>query len=279
MKKKLLSIGLSLAVLGGSAVTAMPANAATSTSKTTNTVTKQKAQKEITQLQTANKKLEEQLKFLELNRADTRSNISNKNDKIAVDTYFKYRSEKRTADYEKCKVDAIKQITKKVNAQVSKGKISKSYANGIAENYKSELSRAQKNADKATAQYKSDLVISKHFEALGKTWKIERPVHEKFDERKISDKKNCLNNESNTYRRLTSTNLKGSAKDKSAVKAIADDYKKNQYRTTQYNIQKESYDLHYAMRSHNFIINNQENTVKAKISANKKKIAQLQSVK
>lgn len=260
-------------------MTAMPANAATSTSKTTNTVTKQKAQKEITQLQTANKKLEEQLKFLELNRADTRSNISNKNDKIAVDTYFKYRSKKRTADYEKCKVNAIKQITKKVNAQVSKGKISKSYANKIAENYKSELSRAQKNADKATAQYKSDLVISKHFEALGKTWKIERPVHEKFDERKISDKKNCLNNESNTYRRLTSTNLKGSAKDKSAVKVIADDYKKNQYRTTQYNIQKESYDLHYAMRSHNFIINNQENTVKVKISANKKKIAQLQSVK
>lgn len=275
MKKQLLSIGLSLAVLGGSAVTAIPAVAST----TNNTVTKQQAQKQITQLQASNKKLEERLKLLVLYRADTMYNVTDKNDKIAVNAYFKYSSAKRSADYATCEVNAIKQVTKKINDQVSKGNISKSYAKQIAEKQKSSLSRAQNNVIRHTGEYKSHFIIAKYHEGLGKTWKIERPFHEHFDKRKITNKENCLQLESRTYGKLKNESLKGSSKDKSSVKSIVDNYRKGQYISTKNKIQNEKTALFHQTHAQNAFVKANERIVKDQISLNDKKIEQLKRVK
>lgn len=281
MKKQLLSIGLSLAVLGGSAVTALPANA--STSPTTKTVTqytaKQKAQAEIVKLEKENKVLKERQKFLDLEIADNGKTAFTDNDLRAIMAHSKMKSAERFITSNKCELDATNKMISSINTAVKKKELSKKSADRHIYVLKFKTSDSKTKIDRSMKIYKSESVIAKKYEKLGVSWKIQRPIYDKFDYMNHKSKKDCLSTQYRVFTSIgNSSNM--SAKDYKTMKAISDSYAKNvSGSVVQKKLSNEQKKLIESQRSHNKLVYKKMNDLSKKIASNNAEIAKLKLVK
>lgn len=281
MKKKLLSIGLSLAVLGGSAVTAMPANAALTTPSekvSSQSTSKQQAQTQIKELEKVNASSKEMLKTLDLQIANGTKVYSTTNDRLAISHYMNAYTAKRRMTSEQCTLDAMAKVTRELNNGVAKKQVSKNHANKIINGFTNQVKDSKKKVNRYANTIVSETNISKKYEKLGTTWKIQKPIYEKFDSQKISDKKWCFTSQNIIYKHI---DIKASNdKDSKAVKVIASKLS-NQVsgHTVQKRLSDELKKITHSKHSHNEVINMVKKMVLDSINKNNQKIAKLKLVK
>lgn len=278
MKKQLLSIGLSLAVLGGSAVTVMPANA--TTTPTVKTVTqqtpKQKAQAQIQKLEKENKSFEEQLRFIDLQKADNTKKLFTDNDFKSTRSYNSMKSAQREKTLIKCEVDATNKMISTLYTSAKKKEISKSSADQYAKALKFTIKDSKTKTDRATKIEQKESVIAMKYEKLGISWKIQRPIYEKFDLRKLDTKERCLKSQYKVYTRMGN----GNTKDGRKVQVIGSKLSKQVYNSAiQKKLSTEVNNLLVAQRAHNKIVNEKMSAVNTKIRNNNLQIAKLKLVK